>query len=84
MVPFFAKLIKGCLWYCKKIGDKISACEVAEEWEILVGKIKNRKNLNFLTTDILSLLNGLKNNNMYDENSFKKSTDLFYNTFYLT
>ncbi|KAL4122741.1 hypothetical protein QTP88_015022 [Uroleucon formosanum] len=62
-------------------GDKISACEVAEELEILVGKIKNRKNLNFLTTNILSLLNDLKNNNMYYENSFKKSTDLFYNTF---
>lgn len=62
-------------------GDKISACEVADELEILVGKIKNRKNLNFLTTNILSLLNDLKNNNMYNENSFKKSTDLFYNTF---
>ncbi|XP_060835436.1 uncharacterized protein LOC132929545 [Rhopalosiphum padi] len=62
-------------------GDKISACEVAEELEILVGKIKNRKHLNFLTTNILSLLNDLKNNNMYNESSFKKSTDLFYNTF---
>ncbi|KAF0702521.1 Uncharacterized protein FWK35_00028003 [Aphis craccivora] len=47
----------------------------------LVGKIKNRKNLNFLTTNILSLLNDLKNNNMYNENSFKKSTDLFYKIF---
>lgn len=62
-------------------GDKISACEVAEELEILVGKIKNRKNQNFLTSNILSILNDLKNNNMYDQNSFKKSTDLFYNTF---
>lgn len=27
---------------------KISACEVAEELEILVGKMKNRQNQNFL------------------------------------
>jgi len=58
-------------------GDEISACEVEEELEILVGKIKNRKNKNCLTKNILSLLN----DNMYDKNSFKKSTDLFYNNF---
>ena len=47
----------------------------------MVGKIKNRKNQNFLTSNILSMLNDLKNNNMYDQNSFRKSTDVFYNTF---
>jgi len=49
-----------CNTVTKIEGDKISACEVAEELEILVGKIKNRKNLNFLTTNILSLLNDFK------------------------
>lgn len=60
-------------------GDKISTCEVAEELEILIGKIINRKNQNFLTSNILSILNG----NMYDTNAFKESTDLFYNTFFI-
>jgi len=65
-------------------GDKISACEVAEELEILVGKIKNRKNLDFLTTNILLFLNGLKNNNMYNENSFKKILIYYIILFSLT
>lgn len=50
-----------------------------EVLEIFVGKIKNRKSQNFLTLNILSLLND--NTCMYDKNSLKKNTDLFYNTF---
>ncbi|KAL4098108.1 hypothetical protein QTP88_022777 [Uroleucon formosanum] len=33
-------------------GENISACEVAEELEILCGKIKNRKTQNFITSSV--------------------------------
>ena len=79
---FFQSQLKVVCDTVKKIeGDKISACEVAEELEVLCGKIRNRKNQNFLTSKIVSLLHDLKKQNMYDENSFKQNTDMFYDTF---
>jgi hypothetical protein len=55
----------------KNEGDKISACDVAEELEVLCGKIRNRKNQNFWTSKIVLLLNDLKKQSMYDDKSFK-------------
>jgi hypothetical protein len=55
-----SQLKVGCDTDKKIEGDKISACEVAEELEVLCGKIRNRKNQNFLTSKIVLLLNDLK------------------------
>ncbi|VVC30830.1 Ribonuclease H-like domain [Cinara cedri] len=60
-----------CNTVIKIEGDKKSTCKVAEELKILVEKIKNRKNQNFLTSNILSMLNDLKNNNIHIEQVFQ-------------
>jgi len=79
---FCSQLKVVCDTFTKIEGDKISACEVAEELEVLCEKIRNRKNQNFFTSKILnSHLNDLKKQRMYDEKSFKQNTDMFYDTF---
>jgi hypothetical protein len=40
-------------WY---MGDNISGCEVAEELDILVNKMKNRRDENLCTSKHVSLL----------------------------
>ncbi|VVC36885.1 Hypothetical protein CINCED_3A018747 [Cinara cedri] len=62
-------------------GDHISAGEVYEEIEVLYGKIKNRKNQHFFTSELAQLISDLDKNKLYSEKKFIEITDEFYNTF---
>ncbi|XP_025410915.1 uncharacterized protein LOC112683919 [Sipha flava] len=62
-------------------GDHISAGEVYEEIEVLCGKIKNRKNQHFFTSELAQLISDLEKNKLYSEKKFIEITDEFYDTF---
>jgi hypothetical protein len=62
-------------------GDYISECEVYEEIEMLYGKIKNRKNQHFFTTELAQLISDLDKNKLYSEKKFIEITDEFFDMF---
>jgi len=62
-------------------GDHISAGEVYEEIEVLCGKIKNRKNQHFFTSELAQLISDLDKNKLYSEKKFIEITDEFNDTF---
>jgi broad-specificity NMP kinase len=68
----------------KKVENKnVSASEVAEEADLLVDTINRRKEENFQTTQITTLISKLENEGLMTESEYLQSVNLFYDTFKL-
>jgi hypothetical protein len=63
----------------KMQSDGISGSEVAVELDILSNKMKNKRDENFRTSKLLSLLSD--DEDVYSNEQFTKAANPFYNTF---
>jgi hypothetical protein len=61
--------------------DRISCSEVTVELDIWSDKIKSRRDENFRTTKLISLLSHVED--IYSNKQFTEAADSFYNTFLL-
>jgi hypothetical protein len=81
-INFLESQMKVCSISTKKIqSDSISDSEVAEELNILSDKMKSRRDENFRTTKLISLLSDVED--VYSNEQFTVVDNLFYDTFLL-
>jgi hypothetical protein len=73
--------LKVCCNTIKNINDTISGSEVAEELDILANKMKSRRDENFRTSKLISLLSDIED--FYSNDKFSEVTNSFSNTFLL-
>jgi hypothetical protein len=59
----------------------VSASEVAEDLDLLADTINRRKERNFQTTQITTLISELENEGLMTESEDLQSVNLFYDTF---
>jgi hypothetical protein len=79
---FLESQLKVCCNTIKKIeSDTISGSEVAEELDILANKMKSRRDENFCTSKLISLLSDVED--FYSNDKFSQVANSFSNTFLL-
>jgi hypothetical protein len=88
MIPYLLfgfiswKINECLLQYRKKIeSDTILGGEVAEELDILANKMKSKRDENFRTSKLISLLSDFQN--FYSNDKFSEVANSFSNTFLL-
>jgi hypothetical protein len=79
---FLESQLKVCCNTIKEIeSDNISGSEVAEELDILANKLKSRRDANFHTSKLISLLSDVED--FYSSDKFSEVANSFSNTFLL-
>jgi hypothetical protein len=79
---FIQSQLKAFCKTIKKIESKnVSASEMAEELDLLVDTINRRKEENFQTTQITTLISELESEGLMTESEYLQTVNLFYDTF---